>query len=166
MNGTSVALAWTHTFEGGTPTGVLLDVTGAATLTLPLGASELFTYNWVPPGTYTFRVRASNSAGVSAPSNPVTLTFPQGCSGVPQAPIEVASYLVDRTVFLRWDPAPGGPATTGYVLRVTGAYVGSFATTNREMSGTAGRGTYGFSVSGTNACGEGSATVAAPLSVP
>jgi len=166
VNGSSVALAWTHTFEGGTPTGVLLDVTGAATLTLPLGASELFTYNGVPPGTYTFRVRASNSAGVSAPSTPLSLTFPQGCSGVPQAPIGVAAYLVDRTVFVRWDPAASGPAPTGYVLRVTGAYVGSFATTNRELSGSAGRGTYGFSVSGANTCGEGPATVAAPLSVP
>ena len=119
----------------------------------------------MPPGTYTFRVRASNAAGVSAPSNAVTLTFPQGCSGVPQAPVAVAAYLIDHAVFVRWEPAPSGSATTGFVLRVTGAYVGSFATIAREMSGTAGPGIYELSVSGTNACGEGPATVAPPLTV-
>ena len=97
VNGSSLALTWKNTFEGGSPTGAVLDVTGALTLSLPLGPSELFTYIGVPPGTYTFRVRASNAAGVSAPSNPVSLTFPQACTGVPLAPVNVVAYRMDRT---------------------------------------------------------------------
>ena len=80
--------------------------------------------------------------------------------------MNVVAYRMDRTVFARWDPAGTGPATTGYVLRVTGSYVGSFATAGREMSGTVGPGTYAVSVSGTNACGEGSATAAPAVSMP
>jgi hypothetical protein len=75
-NGSGLTLAWRNTFGGAPPSSLLLDVTGSIATTLPLGVTDGFAYPTVPPGTYTFRLRAANAAGVSAASNPVTLSFP------------------------------------------------------------------------------------------
>ena len=85
-NGVSLGLAWRNTFAGGAPSSLVLDVTGSASASLPLGLSDAFSFNGIPPGTYTFALRATNAAGTSAPSNAVTLTFPTGCSGLPLSP--------------------------------------------------------------------------------
>jgi hypothetical protein len=107
----------------------------------------------VPAGTYTLTVRATNLAGSSAASNPVTLTFPGPCSGPPPTPPDFLAYRIGNTIVVLWDIAPGGPAPTGYVLHVTGAIAGSFPTTGRAMRGVVGPGTYNLSVTAFNACG-------------
>lgn len=58
------------------------------------------------------------------------------------------------------------PAPSGYVLNVTGAFAGNFATTGRAMSGAVGPGTYGLRVAGTNACGQGVATAVQVVTIP
>src|SRR5690606_8796248 len=108
-NGNTVALAWRNTYGGGAPAGLLLDVTGALTTTLPLPRAEQFQFAGVPPGTYTLRLRAANGAGASAPSNPVTLTFPSACSGVPHAPTDVLPYRMGQTGIVIWNPPVTGP---------------------------------------------------------
>jgi DNA-binding beta-propeller fold protein YncE len=166
VNGTSLSLTWRNTFRGGRPEAALLDVAGAATTTLPLGAAESFSYPSVPPGTYTFSIRASNAAGASPSSNAVTLTFPGPCTGAPAPPANFLAYRSGSTIVLTWDPAPAGPATTGYAVSVTGSLTGTFAVTTRTISGTVGRGSYALSVAGTNACGQGPATPAQVVVVP
>lgn len=153
VNGSALELSWRSTFEGGAPSGAVLDVTGAANLSIPLGATEHFSFVPVPVGTYTFRVRQTNAAGTSPPSDPVTLSFPLACSGSPQAPATVVGYHVGNTVFVAWDPPETGPAPTYYVLDVTGAYTGQLTTTGRGLSGTAGRGAYTVRVRAANPCG-------------
>jgi len=167
VNGTTLALSWKLSYEGGEPASVLLDVSGALTGTVPLGASESFSFAGVPPGTYTFALRAQNAGGVSAASNPVTLTFPGACSGVPAAPRNYLFYGMGNAVFLVWDPPATGPAATGYVLNVSGAYVGALAVGNiRNLSTSVPAGTYQVSVTATNACGSSAPTAVQTVQIP
>ena len=166
MNGSSIGLTWRNTFLGGAPTGLVLTVTGALDTSLPLGLADRFTFTGVPGGTYTFSVSAANAAGTSAGSNPVTLTFPGACSGPPLTPIGFLAYKIGNRIFIVWDAGDSGPAPTGYVLNVSGAFVGSFPTTGRTASGTAGPGSYGLSVRATNACGSSPATPVQIIAMP
>ena len=146
--------------------GLVLDVTGSSTLSLPLGLTDRFTFTGVPAGSYTFAVRATNMWGTSSASHPVTLTFPGVCSGAPLPPANFVAYPAGRSVFIVWEPAAGGPAPTGYVLKVTGAFNGSFPATGRSLSGSVGPGVYNFSVTATNTCGQSPATAPQTVAIP
>ena len=156
VNGSAVALTWRNTFGGGAPTSLILDVTGSLAGSIPLGLADSFSFDTVPAGTYSLSVRAANSAGTSASSNPVTLTFPGPCSGPPLASPNFLVYAIGNTIYVVWDPATTGPATTSYLLNVTG--FGSFPTTARAISGTVGPGTYELSLTSVNACGTATTT--------
>lgn len=166
VNGSSVALAWKNTFAGGPPSNIILDVTGSVTTSLSLGLVENFTVPAVPGGTYTLRVRAANAGGSSAPSNAVTLTFPQACLGAPEIPENFLGYRVGNTLVVIWDPPESGPAPTQYVIHVTGAFVGAFATSGRSANGAVGPGTYGLSVSARNPCGSSPVTPEQMVTIP
>jgi hypothetical protein len=120
----------------------------------------------VPGGTYTLSVRATNVAGSSPPSNSVTLTFPGACSGVPLTPANFLTNKVGSTIFVSWDLPASGPAPTGYVLVVTGAFNGAIPTAGRGLSGTVGPGTYNISVYAANSCGNGPATAVQTVTIP
>jgi predicted phage tail protein len=166
VDGSSLSLAWRNTFTGGAASGIILEVAGTIATSLTLPPSETFTFAGVPPGTYTLSVRASNAFGTSTASNPVTLTFPNACSGVPLAPENVLVYKAGTRLSVYWNPAGGGPAPTGFVLLVTGTLTGNFATTGRTLSGAVGPGTYSLSVAATNACGQSAASAAQVVTVP
>ena len=151
--GSTLNLAWTTTFAGGAPTNVILDVSEALSGSAPLGLTDTFAFAGVPPGTYTLTVRATNAAGSSVASNPVTLTFPVGCSGAPLPVTNYVAYNVGGTMFLNWDTAASGPAPTGYVLTVTGPFVGALPLPGKAVSGPVPAGTYNLSIAATNACG-------------
>jgi hypothetical protein len=165
-NGSSVALSWVNTFAGGAPTSLWLNVTGAISAVLPLPFGEAFTFAGVPPGTYTLSVIAANASGASAPSNTVTLTFPEACTGVPAAPVNLQAWRAGSTIYVSWSPPASGPAVTSYTVQVGGAFVGGFRTTGRTLSGVAGPGTYTLSVVGENVCGTGVATPEQTIVVP
>lgn len=166
VNGNSLTLTWRNTFAGGEPTSLVLDVTGSVVASLPVGFTDTATFNGVPAGTYTLALRAINGTGSSFPSPSVTVTIPGACSGAPLPPTRFAAYKIGSTIFVVWEPAASGPAPTGYVLNVTGSFVGSFPTTARGMSGTVGPGTYTLSVQATNACGASAATAAQTVTIP
>jgi transglutaminase-like putative cysteine protease len=84
--GRGVTLSWRQTFDGGTPSEVLLDVQGPISGTFPLAPSGAFRVDGAPDGVYTLRLRASNSAGASAATPPVTLTVPGLVARVEQGP--------------------------------------------------------------------------------
>jgi probable HAF family extracellular repeat protein len=166
VSGSTLALAWTNTYAGGTPTSLVLDVTGSIVTALPMGMGDSFSFAGVPAGTYTLSLRAQNAAGTSPPSNAVTLIFPGVCSGPPLVPTAVLAYRVGSTVFVDWAPGASGPAPSGYVLQVTGSFVGSIPTSGRAGSGTVGPGSYTVSVVATNACGASAASSAQTVVVP
>ncbi len=166
VNGSTLGLAWRNTFEAGAPTSVIIDVTGTLSGSVPLGLTESFSFAGVPPGTFTFTVRAANGAGPSVASNPVTFTFPAVCSGGPQPPVNFLAYKVGSTLFVLWDPPTAGPAPASYVLNVTGSFVGGIPIPGRAISGAVAPGTYNLSVQSTNACGTSPATPVQSVVVP
>jgi hypothetical protein len=166
VDGSTLVMTWRNTFACGAPTSIVLDVTGSIVTSIPLGAGDNFSFAGVPAGTYTLSLRAQNGAGAGVPSNAVTLTFPGPCSGPPTAPTDVSVSRVGTSLFVNWAPGPSGPAPTGYVLHVTGAFVGSFPTAGRGLSGAVGPGTYTLSVMAVNPCGASAVTAPQAIVVP
>lgn len=166
VTGNNLSLAWINTAGGGTPSGLLLDVSGTLTTTLSIPLSENFSFANVPAGTYTLSLRAFNPAGVSASSNSVTLTFPTPCSGVPATPAGFVVGATGNVVSASWSLPGGGPAPTGYLVNVTGAFTGGFAVTARSIAGAVGPGSYTLTVAATNACGTSAASAAQTVTVP
>ena len=114
----------------------------------------------------TFTVHAVNASGSSAASNPVTLQFPGACSGAPLPPADFTSSVSGNIVSLGWQPAADGPAPTGYVLNVTGAFVGSVPVAVRGLAAAVAPGTYVVAVVATNPCGSSAPTAPRTLTVP
>ncbi len=166
VKGSTLGLSWVNTFGGGAPTSLMLDVTGAIVTSIPLELRDTFSFPSVPPGTYTFSVRAVNAAGSSGASNPVTLTFPTNCSGSPQTPINFVASKSGNTISLAWQPAASGPAAMSYLVHVTGSYVIDVPTTARSLSGTVGPGTYNLRVRAENPCGKSSTTTMQTVTIP
>jgi len=166
VNGANLSLAWRNTFEGGAPTSLLLDVTGTISATLPLPLAETFSFAGVPAGTYTLRLRAANATGISGLSNSVTLTFPGLCSGAPLTPTHLVATKDANLITVGWESATSGPAATGFVLNVSGSFVGSFPTTQRSLFGAVGPGTYTVTVSATNACGASAPAMPQTVVIP
>jgi len=155
VDGATVTLSWTNTFDGGAPTSLWLGISGARNLGLQMPLSESVTYTNVPSGTYWLNLSAANARGVSPASNVVTLTVPSPCAGVPDAPVNFQAWTAGNTIHVSWWIPPTGPVATSYVVSVGGAYVGRFTTTGRTLSGAAGPGTYTLGVAAANACGVG-----------
>ncbi|MEZ5285745.1 MAG: Ig-like domain-containing protein [Vicinamibacterales bacterium] len=166
VNGSSLTLQWNNTFEGGAPSSMILGVTGALTLSVPLARGEAFSFANVPPGNYILRVRGVNGGGWGQPSNPVNLTFPGPCSGAPLPPSNFIAYRIGNTIYAVWDPPTDGPAPTSFTLNVTGAYVGSFDTAGRALSGVAGPGDYKIEVIARNPCGSSGPTPPQTVTIP
>ena len=166
VDGSSLALAWRNTFGGGQPSGAVLDVTGAATTSIPLGPGESLNVGGVPSGTYTLRLRSTNAGGAGLASNPVTVTFPDSCSGAPGPPTRFLAYRIGTTVFVIWESPAAGAAPTSYVLHVTGAFTLDVPLAATSLSSPAPPGTYNLSVSAVNACGASPPTAVQSVTIP
>jgi hypothetical protein len=155
VDGSNLTLAWKNTYGGGIPTDSFLRVSGALSLTVPLGPTETFSYTAVPSGTYTFEVFNGNSGGVSTASNAVTLTFPGPCTP-PQMPENFLAYVNGRLFGAIWDLPANGPAPNGYLLEVSSPiFTGRvpFRTTSIRPTAVP-AGTYTVRILATTACGE------------
>jgi hypothetical protein len=158
MDGNSLTLAWKNTFGGGIPTNAFLRVTGSASVTVPLGQTETFSFSPVPAGTYAFEVLNGNAGGVGPASNRVTLTSPGTCSP-PEMPEDFLLYVNGLVLGAIWDLARGGPAPSGYLLHVTSpVFTGSVPLDRRSIEATVPPGTYTASVQATTACGASART--------
>jgi hypothetical protein len=166
VSGSNLSLAWRNTFEGGTPAALLLQVGGTHNTTLLLPVGDSVSVSGVPDGTYTFILRGINSTGPSEVSNPVTLTFPGPCSGVPSTPVSFIAAKDGNLITLVWERATTGPAATGFVVNVTGSFVGPIATAQRTLSGAVGPGSYTVTVQATNACGSSPPTLPQTVNIP
>jgi len=165
-NGSALGLAWTPTFAGGASSGVTLEVSGALSVSLPLGAVDNFSFPSVPPGTYTFTVRQTGTGGTSPASPPVTLTFPGGCSGAPQVPANFLAFNAGGILSLSWDAPLTGAAPTGYLLSVTGSFVGTLPMNTRTFNTPGPAGTFNLAVIATNPCGASVPTATRTVSFP
>ncbi len=166
VDGSTLSLMWRNTFNGGPSTGAVLDVTGDAATSLPIGSSESISFSGVPGGTYTLSVRSTNAAGSSSSSNAVTLTLPGSCSGAPQTPTRFMAYASGATVHLIWESPSAGAAPAGYIVEATGAFTGSVPVVATSMSAPVPSGTYHLQVRAANACGESAPTAVQTVVIP
>ncbi len=166
IKGSALWLAWRNTFTGGTPTSLMLDVTGAVTASLPLPLSESFNVPGVPNGTYTFRLRALNGAGASSQSSSVSVTAPSTSCSLPRVP---GNFLVTKSgnvISASWDTPSGGTPAASYRLNVWGSYTGAFPIAGLGFASGAPSGSYNFSLQAVNACGAGPATAFQTVVIP
>jgi hypothetical protein len=167
VNGSALRLTWEHTFGGGIATNTILNVSGAATLSLPLGPAEAFSYPSVPPGEYTFRVTAANAGGSSPASNAITLTFPGPCSGPPEMPTDFFFFRTGNRVDAIWASAPTGSAPEQYLLDVESSYfTGRVPVSQRSIGANVPPGDYSARVAARNACGDSPWTAWQTVPVP
>ena len=166
VKGSALWLAWKNTFTGGTPQSLMLDVTGSATVSLPLPLSESFSLPGIPTGTFTFRLRAMNAAGASTQSSAVTLTAPSTTCALPRVPTNFQVTKSGNVISASWDTPSGGTPAAGYLLNVSGAYTGSFPIAGLGFASGAPGGTYNFSVQAMNACGPGPVTAFQTVVIP
>ena len=166
VSGSTVSLAWRNTFEGGTPADLLLQVTGSQNAILPLPVADSATVTNVPAGTYTLSMVARNATGLSALSNPITLTVPGACSGVPATPTNFVASRTGNVITVLWERATSGPAATAFVVNVSGSHVQSFPTTERTLSGPVGTGSYTITVQARNLCGDSAPTAPQTVVIP
>ncbi|MEZ5294425.1 MAG: fibronectin type III domain-containing protein [Vicinamibacterales bacterium] len=167
VSGSTLAMTWRNTFTGGTPTGLALDVTGSLAGTVPLSSvTDSLVFPGVPGGSYQLRLRATNAAGTSTASAPVSITIPTTCSGAPQPPSDFVVYKVGNQLSLLWDSPTTGAAPLGYVVNVTGAFAGSFPVATKFLSAAVPPGTYNFTVQSTHACGTSVPTAVRSITIP
>jgi predicted phage tail protein len=151
----SGAAPTTYSIEAGTAPG-LANVANFATG----NSATTFSAVGVPNGTYYIRVRASNAAGASTPSNQVTLVVGSPSPGAPLAPSTLTASWVGSTVTLSWLAPSGGGTPTSYIIDVRAtsgsANFTSFSTGSNATTITApnvGNGTYYVRVRASNASG-------------
>ncbi|MCX6553298.1 MAG: D-Ala-D-Ala carboxypeptidase family metallohydrolase, partial [Acidobacteria bacterium] len=169
-SGTSVALAWSAPTTGGAPAAYTIEAGSGPGLTNLANFSTgntatTFAASGVGSGTYYLRVRATNNAGTSGPSNEAIMVVGGGgCTVPPGAP---GGFTLTQNsggnVAFRWTAAAGGPTT--YVLEA-GSAPGLANLANVDLGGTGttfatsgvGAGTYYVRVRARNACGLGAAS--------
>ncbi len=161
VDGDTLTLSWTPTLTGGQPSRVWLQVSGALSGALALPPGETFTIGGVPPGAYVLTLTAENAVGMSAPSNPVTLTFPGTCTA-PDPPTDFRSWQAGGRLSVAWNPPRSGAAVTGYTVHVNGDLALSFDTTDRLISAPLPSGQYAVRVVALNACGRSTPAPAPP----
>jgi hypothetical protein len=164
--GSALNVSWRNTFGGGAPGDVVVDVTGSAVATLPLGTSGAVNFGVVPGGSYSLSLRAVNGGGVSPSSNTVSITVPTACSGAPNPPVNFLFYRAGGVVSMLWDPPAGGPAPLGYTIEVTGSVTASLPLAARVLTVPAPPGTYTVRVRADNACGASAFTATQTVVVP
>jgi len=166
-SGSSVTLTWSVPVGGDPVQSYVIEAgstTGASNLANLLTGTTATTFSTggVPNGTYFVRVRASNGAGLSAPSNEAILVVgPAACTAAPGPPGNLfASATTNGTVTVTWTAASGAP--TSYVIEA-GSASGLSNLANSDLGGTpltytatgVGVGTYYIRLRAKNACGLG-----------
>ena len=174
--GATVTLGWTAPASGGAPTAYVIEAgstPGAANLASFSTGNSATSYvaGGVGAGLYYLRVRAANSAGISAASNEATLVVASACTAAPGAPGGLsAANAGGGTVVLSWSAASGNP--TSYILEA-GSTPGSSNLATSDLGSNAtrytatgvGRGNYFVRIRARNNCGTGPASNEAALSV-
>jgi hypothetical protein len=164
-SGSAVALIWGAPATGGAPSSYTVEAgssPGLANLASFATGNTATSYgtSGVAPGIYFVRVRASNSAGTSAPSIDATLVVGSGgCATAPGAPgALITVFNAGGTVIVSWAPSGGAPST--YVIEagtgpgLANLLVSDLGGTATSLTATAvSRGTYYVRVRGRNACG-------------
>ena len=122
VSGSIVTLTWTAPAGVDAPTSYLVQAGSSAGLTdlanfdTGTAATSLAVFN-VPAGTYFIRIRATNSAGTSGPSNEFQLAVAAAAPcGSLSAPTGLLASVTGSTVVLTW-ATPAGCTPTSYIIQ-------------------------------------------------
>ena len=168
-SGSRVTFQWIGPVSGDPPSSYVVEA-GSATGRADLANFDtdttltVFTADSVPAGTYFVRVRAKNSAGLSPPSNEVSVTVgggaPPPCAGAPSSPSGLIATVTGTSLTLTWTaPATGCPPTSYTVEAGSGPALADLATVNTGSTATSftasgvGAGTYFARVRAVNDAG-------------
>ena len=164
-----VMLSWVQPSGGAEVTDYEYELDLSGTWISTGGTATSYTVTGLTNGqSYTFRVRAANSAGASAASTASASVTP---ATVPGAPTGLSATISDQRVDLIWTaPASnGGQSITDYEYEQGGSgtwiSTGSTATSYMVRNLTNGQ-TYMFRVRAVNSVGAGAASAASPNITP
>jgi hypothetical protein len=167
VQGSTVSLSWSPGAGTAGPFVYRLEVgraQGASDLVVTTVAAPGVVTSNVPDGLYWVRVRSANAAGVSGPSNEISVRV--GCVAAPAPPLGVVAQASGNTVSIGWQPAAGA---TGDVLEAgSGPGAADLAVVPLGASGlvtSAPEGTYYLRVRALNACGSSGPSSEAVLNV-
>ncbi|MBI3490277.1 MAG: fibronectin type III domain-containing protein [Acidobacteria bacterium] len=121
VSASTVTLLWTAPLSGDAATSYVIEAgssAGARDLaSFPTGtAATSYIATNVPAGTYFVRVRATNAAGASEPSNEVVVSVTTVEHSAPGAPTRLAASVNRSTVTLSWNVASSGGLPTSYIV--------------------------------------------------
>ena len=121
--GPTVTLTWSAPVDGGPPAAYVIEAgsaPGASNLAnFSTGTTQLsLIANGVANGLYYVRVRATNHAGTSGPSNEVS--FLVG-GAVPDAPSGLTAGATGSTVTLSWSTPSGGATPAAFIIEAGSA---------------------------------------------
>ena len=148
---TRVSLSWTA--PAGTVTGYQVErstdgVNFTAIATNVSGTSYIDT-TAQPITTYSYRVRAANTGGLSDPSNTAQVTTPAFDAVAPTAPTNLTATAVagsDSSLNLSWAPATDNVGITGYEIDRNGVQVGATTASSFTDTGLDAGQTYQYAV--------------------
>ncbi len=158
--GTQVTFNWTAPTGGGAVSQYMLEAGSGQGLSnlasAALGNQTSVTVN-APAGTYYVRLRATNAAGMSAPSNEVLVRVGGTCSAPPTAPSTFSAQVTGLGVRFGWVGTSSQQPTTTYVLEAgNGPGASNLAvlqTTATSFSAVGPPGLYYARVRARNPCG-------------
>ena len=119
VNGNLVSVSWTRPLGGSAPSNYLLEIgtaPGASSLpTQSTGNANTSLLLTLPDGTFYFRVRSVNSAGVSGVS-PETSAVVGNAALIPGPPSNFAVTTVGAGAVFTWSPPAVGAAVATYII--------------------------------------------------
>jgi hypothetical protein len=165
VNGNLVAVSWTRALTGAAPASYVLEIgTSPGATTLPTqntGTPETSLLLTLPDGTFYFRVRAVNSAGISGPS-PEAMAVVGTLSLIPGPPANFAVTTVGLGAVFTWSPPTVGGPVSSYIIEAgSGPGLANLAAVATGSSASLYHlpsvplGTYYVRVRGSNAIGTG-----------
>jgi glucose/arabinose dehydrogenase len=156
IDNSTVTLGWQAGTGGGPTLAYQLEAgstRGASDILVAEQFSAGLVVGGVPSGLYFVRVRATNAAGMSAPSNEVVVRV--GCGGAPLAPTGLAFQVAaGGVVTLTWTPT--GESTNHVVEAGSGpglTNIAAFTVGGSPMTAVAPSGTYYVRIRGITSCG-------------
>jgi hypothetical protein len=163
--GNTVALSWTRALGGAAPTSYVVEIgTSPGATTLPTqntGTPDTSIVLTLPDGTYYFRVRAVNTAGISAAS-PETSTVVGSALLIPGPPSNFTVSTVGLGAVFAWSPPTVGAAVSAYIIEAgSGPGLSNLAVASTGSASTSFHvpsvpvGTYYVRVRGSNGVGTG-----------
>ena len=170
LSSSSIAVSWSAPITGGTPTAYTVQYSNTSsgpwtTLSNNVASTSYTATGLSPSTTYWFEIAASNVAGTSAYTSPVSGTTLSGLAipGVPTAANANATSTSNITV--SWSPPISGGAVANYTVQYSNASIGPYTTLSNSIVGTsypvtglASGTTYWFEIAANNASGSSAFT--------